>query len=79
MANTRRKALKRRWAQGKNHLEKAAIEMLYLKEVFEPTHPDYARLCEYNLTGIFMVISGWDAFARNAWGTLPNETIDWMK
>ena len=79
MANTRRKALKRRWAQGKNQLDKAAIEIIGLQEVFETSHPDYALLCTVTLTSLFMVMEGWDAFAMNAWGNLPNETHDWMK
>jgi len=74
---TKRLQLKRQWAQGKEHLEKAAQEILALQEEFKPTHPDYAALAEYTLQALYMTMEGWDAFARNAWGRLPNKTSDW--
>lgn len=77
MPSTHQKQLKRQWAQGKNNLEKAAYEVMRLKEEFESTHPDYAQLCDYVLASIFMTMQGWDAFAENAWGKLPINTLDW--
>lgn len=78
MPRTKRLQLKRQWAQGKNDLEKAAVEILRLQEVFSDTHPDYAQLAELVLTQIYVAMEGWDAFAMHAWGTLPKHTLDWM-
>lgn len=78
MPKTKRMQLKRQWAQGKNDIDKAAQEVLRLKEEFEPTHPEYAQLCDYVLTTLFIASEGWDAFAINAWGRLPKHTLDWM-
>lgn len=78
MPSTKRMQLKRQWAQGKNDLEKAAIEILRLQEVFAESHPEYAQLAEYVLTTLYVTIEGWDAFAKNAWGNLPKHTLDWM-
>jgi hypothetical protein len=74
---TKRDELKRRWAQAKNHLEQAAVFILDVQAEFEPVHPEYAELCDYVLTSIYMSMEGWDAFCLNAWGKLPKHTSDW--
>ncbi len=78
MPSTKRQQLRRFWAQGKNDLEKAAIEVMRLKDVFEPTHPQYGQLCELVLGQIYIAMDGWDAFALHAWGKVPEHTISWM-
>lgn len=77
MPKTKRLQLKRQWAQGKNHIEKAAKEVLDLQKEFQGTHPEYALLCECVLESLFITIEGWDAFARHAWGKVPDSTEGW--
>lgn len=77
MPKTKRDELKRKWAQAKAHLEEAAIDILELQAEFNPTHPDYAELCDYVLQGISICMDGWDSFSLNAWGKLPKHTSDW--
>lgn len=77
MPKTKQMQLKRTWAQAKNHLEQAAVFILQLQEEFKPVHPEYAELCDYVLTSIYMSMEGWDAFSLNAWGKLPKHTSDW--
>lgn len=79
MPKTKQLQLKRQWAQGMNDLEKAAMEIARLQEIFNPTHPDYVQLCEASLIGLYVVIEAWGAFAKNAWGKLPKHTTDWMQ
>lgn len=78
MPRTKRLQLKRFWAQGKNDLEKAVVEILRLQEIFAPSHPEYAELADHVLISIYVALEGWDAFATHAWGDLPKHTLDWM-
>lgn len=77
MPRTKQLQLKRQWAQAKNHIEKAVIEVIALQEIFKPTHPEYAKLCEYVLTALFVALQGWDAFCKHAWGKIPESTEGW--
>jgi hypothetical protein len=78
MPSTKRQQLRRYWAQGKNNIERAAADVLRLKQIFEETHSEYAELADYVLVSLYMAIEGWDAFATHAWGKVPKQTIEWM-
>jgi len=77
MPKTKRDFLKRSIAQAVNHIEEAQIDLLSLKETFEPVHPEQAAMLEIILQSLEMTISFISDFCMKTWNTLPPTWQSW--
>lgn len=75
---TSRKKLKRKAAQSVNHLMNAVECILELKEIFEPDHPEYAKVFKVVVEGIGFLISELTVVYAKAWGYFPEDLSKWM-
>jgi hypothetical protein len=77
MPKTKRDFLKRSVAQAVNHIEEAQIDLLELKETFEPVHPEQAAMLEAILQSLEMSIAFISDFCMKTWNTLPSSWLSW--
>lgn len=77
MPKTKRDFLKRSIAQAVNHIEEAQIDLLSLKEIFEPVHPEQAAMLDAILTVLETGISFISDFCMKTWNTLPPTWDAW--
>jgi hypothetical protein len=77
MPKTKRDFLKRSVAQAVNHIEEAQIDLLSLKEIFAPVHPEQAQMLEAILTILETGISFISDFCMKTWNTLPPTWNAW--
>lgn len=77
MPKTKRDFLKRSVAQAVNHIEEAQIDLLSLKEIFEPVHPEQAAMLDAILTVLETGIQFISDFCMATWNTLPPTWDAW--
>lgn len=75
MAQTKRDKLKRTTAQAYNDLDRAMANVLELKAVFAPVHPDFAEYLEKIAKAILVCQQFLLAFWKLAWGKVPSEDV----
>lgn len=75
---TSKKLMKRKAAQSVNHLMSAVECILELKQIFEPDHPDYAKVYSVIVEGIGLMIAELTAIYTRAWGHFPDDLSQWM-
>ena len=74
--NTRRKALQRKVAHALNDGDRFLNNLNYLREAFEPDHPEYVILLEAIAQMVMMAQSSLYDFHYHAWGKAP---VGWEK
>lgn len=74
---TKRDMLKRHIGHAWTNIERAQSHMLYVKEVFDPVHPDYGELLEAGVLMMEQALGVLKAFATHAWGGMPEKVERW--
>ena len=77
MPKTHRDLLKRTIAQAANHIEEAQIDLLSVKEEFEPVHPDLATFLDTIVQGLETCLGMMVQFCYHSWNTAPADWHTW--